>query len=116
MGVSWEPKIASPLRCGVYLKATPLAPQKIRNISWTAEDLSASPDGQRLAFATNRNGPTQIWISRIDGNQSRVLVPAIPPFERYGDRTGVDSISYSPDGKWIAIETFGAIKITEQAH
>jgi Tol biopolymer transport system component len=89
----------------VDLKATPLKPEKVRSIPWTDEDLSVSPDGQWLAFATARNGPTQIWISRLDGSNARVLIPAIPPFDRYGDNTIVDGVSWSPDGKWIAMET-----------
>jgi hypothetical protein len=32
-----------------------------------------------VAFATTRNGPTQIWVSRIDvrseGRNARVLIP-----------------------------------------
>ena len=67
--------------------------------------LSVSPDGQWLAFATARNGPTQIWVSRMDGSHARVLIPAIPPFDRYGDNTVIDGVSWSPDGKWIAMET-----------
>ena len=89
----------------VDLKAARLEPEKVRSIPWTDDDLSVSPDGQSLAFATARNGPTQIWVSRMDGSNARVLIPAIPPFERYGDRTTVDGLSWSPDGKWIAMET-----------
>jgi Tol biopolymer transport system component len=87
------------------LNSTPLEPERVRSIPWTDEDLSVSPDGQSLAFATARNGPTQIWISRMDGRNARVLISAIPPFNRYGDKTTVDGISWSPDGKLIAMET-----------
>jgi Tol biopolymer transport system component len=87
------------------LKATPLVPEKVRSIPWTDEDLSVSLDGQQVAFVTARNGPTQIWVSRMDGSEARVLIPSIPPFDHYGDNTAVDGLSWSPDGKWIALQT-----------
>jgi Tol biopolymer transport system component len=87
------------------LKAARLEPERVRSIPWTDEDLSVSPDGKWLAFATARNGPTQIWVSRMDGSNARVLIPAIPPFDRYGDKTTVDGVSWSPDGNWIATAT-----------
>ena len=89
----------------VDLKAARVEPEKIRSIPWTDDDLSVSPDGQWLAFSTARDGPTQIWVSRMDGSDARVLIPAIPPFDRYGDGTAVDGVSWSPDGKWIAMAT-----------
>ncbi len=89
----------------VDLKAAPQRPEKIRSIPWTDGNLNIFPDGQWLAFATTRNGPTQIWVSRLDGSGARVLISAIPPFDRYGDNTSVDGVSWSPDGKSIALET-----------
>jgi hypothetical protein len=41
----------------------------------------------------------------LDRGGARVLISAIPPFDRYGDRTAVDGVSWSPDGKWIALAT-----------
>jgi Tol biopolymer transport system component len=78
---------------------------KIRDLPVTDGDPAVSPDGQLIAFTTTRNGPPQIWVSRLDGSQARILVPAIPPFGSYGDRTGVECISWSPDGLWIAFMT-----------
>lgn len=80
-------------------------PQQLRSIPWTDDDLTVSPSGDQLAFTTTRNGAPQIWLSKLDGKNTRVLVRAIPPFHRYGDRTGVDGLSWSPDGKWIALST-----------
>jgi len=89
----------------IDLQASTQESTRVRDIPWTDQLLSVSADGQSLAFATNRNGPTQIWVSRIDGKDPRVLIAAIPPFDKYGDNTVVDGISWSPDGKWIAMLT-----------
>jgi Tol biopolymer transport system component len=80
-------------------------PQKIRDISSTDHNVAVSEDGRLIAYATHREGPTQIWISRFDGNDARMLVSEIPPFDEYGDNTMIDGMSWSPDGKWIAIQT-----------
>lgn len=80
-------------------------PQKYRTVPWTDDHLAVSPAGDQIAFETIRNGTPQIWISKIDGSNARVLVSAIPPFHRYGDRTMVTGLSWSPDGKWIAMGT-----------
>lgn len=87
------------------LKANNTQPQKVRSIPWTDHDLSVSPSGDQVAFLTTRKGVPQIWLSNLDGSNARVLVAAIPPFHRYGDRTSVSGPSWSPDGKWIAIGT-----------
>jgi len=89
----------------VDLKAARQEPERVRGIEWTDHLLSVSPDGQSLAFATNRNAPTQIWVSRFDGSNPRVLVSAIPPFNEFGDWTAIDGISWSPNGEWIALRT-----------
>jgi Tol biopolymer transport system component len=89
----------------VDLSAATQEPERVRGVAWTDQFLCVSPDGELLAFAANRNGPTQIWISRLDGSDPRVLVPTIPPFGMYGDGTSISGISWSPDGRWIALLT-----------
>jgi Tol biopolymer transport system component len=89
----------------IDLQSTAQVSESVRTIPWTDSDLTVSPDGQSLVFATNRNGPTQIWISRFDGSQPRVLVPAIPPLSNRGENTQISAMSWSPDGKWIALLT-----------
>ncbi len=46
------------------------APMPIRTLASTRDDESpaVSPDGQKLAFASDRSGFTEIWVSNIDGS------------------------------------------------
>jgi Tol biopolymer transport system component len=78
--------------------------EKILPVRWTDQDLVVSPKGDLLAFMTTRDGPTQLWISKVDGGEARVLI-SIPPFSEYGDNTVAGDLSWSPDGQWIAFLT-----------
>ena len=53
---------------------------------------SWSPDGRRIAFASNREGSVKIYVMNTDGGQQR---------NRTRDMHG-DDPSWSPDGKHIA--------------
>jgi Tol biopolymer transport system component len=58
-----------------------------------------SPDGDLIAFCSDREGPSQIFLMRPDGTGVSLLTPAI-------DDCGNPSWSvpiWSPDGGWIAI-------------
>jgi len=78
---------------------------EVRDVLWTDSDLAVSPNGELVAFVSGRNGPEQIWVSKLDGAEPRVLVPAIPPYGDYGDNTNAGDLSWSPDGQWIAFLT-----------
>lgn len=62
-----------------------------------------SPDGQRVAFVSNRGGPMRIWVSRLDGSDAR---PVSPPETEFHDAIGAPIEqkvpAWSPDGNWIA--------------
>lgn len=53
-----------------------------------------SPDGQRIAFVSNRSGTLEIWAARSDGSQPLRLTSVGGP--QAGRPT------WSPDGEWIA--------------
>jgi Tol biopolymer transport system component len=53
-----------------------------------------SPDGQRIAFVTTRNGPPEIFVMNKDGSNPEVLV-SLP-------RGGAIDPRWSPDGRTIA--------------
>lgn len=61
-------------------------------------DPDVSPDGQYLAFVSDRSGDLELWVSRIDGSQAR----AFTSFEG----SYVASPRWSPDGTRI---TFSAL-------
>jgi Tol biopolymer transport system component len=58
---------------------------------------AVSPDGRRIAFASNRTGATEIWVSNADGSDPRQLT-----FHR-----GPVAISpqWSPDGQRLAFSS-----------
>ncbi|MGO0063771.1 S9 family peptidase [Brevibacillus fluminis] len=52
-----------------------------------------SPDGQSIAFLSNRSGMDQVWLIPADGGDAKQLTE-LP--------TNVQSIAWSPDGKRLA--------------
>jgi Tol biopolymer transport system component/DNA-binding winged helix-turn-helix (wHTH) protein len=58
---------------------------------------SLSPDGRRLAFASNQSGYTEIWIGDVDGTN------AAPLTSMNAANTG--SPDWSPDGKQIVFDS-----------
>lgn len=62
-----------------------------------------SPDGRRIAFASDRSGTFRVWVSNLDGSDARMV--SRPP----GDEDAELNLpieqkvpAWSPDGKWIA--------------
>jgi dipeptidyl aminopeptidase/acylaminoacyl peptidase len=55
-----------------------------------------SPDGRTLAFLSDREGTTQIFLIPADGGEARPLTES---------KTGINSFEWSPDGKRIALLT-----------
>lgn len=56
-----------------------------------------SPDGDRVAFRSDRTGTDEIWICNRDGRNPVRLT--------YFNGSTVGSPRWSPDGKWIAFDT-----------
>lgn len=57
-----------------------------------------SPDGSRLLFVSNRSGSNQLWMRWMDTGQEAELT-------HLADQSP-GSITWSPDGKWIALTLF----------
>ncbi len=68
------------------------------NVQYTRGDKSCtdpafSPDGQYLAFTSDRSGKNQVWVMRVDGGEAEQVTDA---------ETGVAAYRWSPDGTRIA--------------
>jgi eukaryotic-like serine/threonine-protein kinase len=59
------------------------------------EDPRISPDGQRIAFTSNRTGPYEIWVCERDGSN---------PHPVTSQRTFAGSAAWSPDGRTLAYD------------
>jgi Tol biopolymer transport system component len=53
-----------------------------------------SPDGKRIAFASDRTGAWQVWIAGANGERPAPIT-SFP-------RGAINRVVWSPDGKWIA--------------
>lgn len=62
---------------------------------WDDCDAALSPDGAQLLFASNRDGPWDLYLLAAGAAGVRRLTNT-PEFEGHG--------SWSPDGRWIAFE------------
>ena len=61
---------------------------------------SVSPKGDRIAFVSNRSGTMRIWISDLDGNDTKLISK---PESKYHEKIKAPIEqkvpTWSPDGK-----------------
>jgi len=83
----------------------------VRDDGWNAQRLTTdeadnlrpswSPDGQWIAFDSDREGMREVYVMRRDGSEIRKLTSSSFVDDEGFDRAN-DSPAWSPDGQWIA--------------
>ena len=63
---------------------------------------STSPDGQKIAFVSNRSGNFRIWVSNLDGSDAKPISATTDQDENLKLPIEQKVPAWSPDGKWIA--------------
>ncbi len=62
-----------------------------------------SPDGELVAFVSNRSGHFRIWVSQLDGSQAKPISPTAADDDKTLNLPIEQKVPcWSPDGKWIA--------------
>lgn len=72
------------------------APRALAGAAWDDIDPAWSPDGARVAFASNRDGRFHLYVMDADGSNVRQLTRG-----DFRDRTP----AWSPDGNWLAFSS-----------
>lgn len=85
--------VANKYRRTIWLRRGTAAPRRFSAGTGSDRTPVWSPDGQTLAFVSNRGGDAQIYLIAIDGGEAEALT-AVP--------TGASSPVWSPDGRFIA--------------
>jgi Tol biopolymer transport system component len=73
------------------------APVELISSPRQQDDEQFSPDGKRIAFASDRSGSFEIWLCNSDGSSPVQLTSFGGPL------TGTPN--WSPDGRWIAFDS-----------
>jgi hypothetical protein len=62
-----------------------------------------SPQGDRIAFVSNRSGNMRIWVSDLDGSNAVLISPPETEYHEAIKAPIEQKVpAWSPDGKWIA--------------
>jgi Tol biopolymer transport system component/predicted Ser/Thr protein kinase len=81
----------------IWKLAANATPVRVLSSSRAEHDPQLSPDGTKVAFATDRAGRgREIWVSTLDGQS------AIPVAQATG--RGMGTPRWSPDGRWLAFD------------
>lgn len=74
-------------------------PQPVMNGNWNDRDPAVSPQGDRLAFSSDRGGSMDLYVLDLRAGTIRQLTDT-PGFEGHP--------TWSPDGVWVAYESYDA--------
>ena len=64
---------------------------------------AVSPDGNKVAFVSNRSGVFRVWVSNRDGSDAKLVSPMLIEVDEGLQLPLEQKVpTWSPDGKWIA--------------
>ncbi|VAH27536.1 unnamed protein product [Triticum turgidum subsp. durum] len=80
--------------------------RRVTDGEWIDTMPSWSPDGELIAFSSNRHEPGNaavfsIYLVRPDGTGLRRVHVAGPPGSAEADRERINHVCFSPDGEWL---------------
>ena len=89
----WRLDLGGGTRAAPQTKASKPAVKLIASTRWE-QNPTYSPDGKRIAFASNRSGSFEIWVCNSDGSNAVQLTSL-------GGTHYTADPRWSPDGRWI---------------
>jgi len=68
-------------------------PRQLTNSEKSDDTPRWSPDGEKIAFVSTRDGQSQIWMIDVEGGEAKKITAL---------STGASGVIWSPDGKYLA--------------